>query len=71
MKKVVFAALAVLALASCKKEYTCTINGVSSATYSEKNYTSAQMDALKTTCELAGGTWKAKQFFTIQFKKGI
>ena len=59
MKKVLFAALAVLALASCKKEYTCTISGVS-VTYSEENYTDAQIDAIKTSCELGGGTWKTK-----------
>lgn len=61
MKKVLFLGLALLALASCKKEYTCTYDGgISSATYSEKDYTSAQMDALKSVCTAAGGTWAAK-----------
>lgn len=60
MKKVLFIGLAVLALTSCKKEYTCTYAGISSATYSEKNYTSAQMDILKSACTGSGGTWAAK-----------
>lgn len=61
MKKVLFIGLAMLALTSCKKEYTCTYSGgVSSATYSEKDYTSAQIDALKTVCTSSGGTWATK-----------
>ena len=60
MKKVLFVGLALLALTSCKKEYTCTYTGGSTMTYSEKDYTSAQMDALKSVCTMGGGTWASK-----------
>lgn len=61
MKKVLFAAVAVLALASCKKEYTCKYPSLlPDVKYSEKDYTQEQLDMYKMACEAAGGTWKSK-----------
>lgn len=52
MKKVLFAAVAVLALASCKKEYTCecTTSLTGSATTSGKTEKLSKKDA-KAACE--------------------
>ena len=60
MKKV-FLSVVILAavctsVSSCKKTSTCTISGVK-VEYSSKDYTAAQLDALKTSCIAAGGTW--------------
>ncbi|MCO5258861.1 MAG: hypothetical protein M9916_01840 [Crocinitomicaceae bacterium] len=62
MKKVLLlAGLAVFVLStSCKKEYTCKYTTGTSATYSEKDYNEAQINALKAGCELVGGTWSSK-----------
>lgn len=55
MKKIIFiACLSLVALASCKKDYTCTVAGV------VVNYTDLDKDgadAAKSTCTFAGGTW--------------
>lgn len=55
MKKVFFAAVAVLALASCKKDYTCecTYSGASYK-YDLKNV--KKSDAKK-ACDAAGNQW--------------
>jgi|GEM_PF-877762 len=58
MKKFMFAAVAVLALASCKKDYTCKYEGYETETYTGLNKT--QKDVAKSACELGGGTWSAK-----------
>lgn len=58
MKKVFFAAVAVLALASCKKDYVCKYDGEVVAEYSGLNKT--QKDAAKASCELLGGSLSAK-----------
>ncbi len=60
MKKVMFAAVAVLALASCKKSYTCKFSDSSSAeiTYTDLNKTEA--DAAESACKMAGGSWSTK-----------
>ena len=64
MKKV-FALVAIAGLfatTSCKKNWSCsgtgnpTLDGVE---YPEENYTQDQLDALKATCEFAGGTWSS------------
>jgi len=60
MKKVLFAAVAVLVLASCKKEYTCKYPLLPDVKYSEKDYTQEQLDMYKMACENSGGTWKSK-----------
>lgn len=61
MKKVLFAVIAIAALASCKKDYECrfTIGGSS---YSQDYYdlTSAQADAQEVACTDAGGVWAVK-----------
>lgn len=61
MKKLfVFGCVAVLgaaALASCKKDYTCTANG-STVTYSKLS--SAEATTAETGCKAIGGTWKKK-----------
>lgn len=61
MKKVFFAAVAVLALASCKKDYTCKIEvaGISTS----QDYEGLDKDEAKSAesaCELAGGKWSTK-----------
>jgi hypothetical protein len=46
-----------LALTSCKKEYTCEYEGGAKTTFSEKDYTDAEITAAKTACNFANGTW--------------
>lgn len=65
MKKVLglaaFAVLGVVALSSCKKDYTCsvTVGGITaSADYLDLDKT--QADAAETACEAGGGTWSTK-----------
>ena len=64
MKKLfVYGCVAVLgsvALASCKKSYTCKFSDSSSAeiTYTDLNKTEAE--AAETSCKLAGGSWSTK-----------
>ena len=65
MKKVLgvaaIAVLGVVALASCKKDYTCsvTIDGVTaSADY--PGLSKSEAAATETTCKAGGGTWSAK-----------
>jgi hypothetical protein len=59
MKKVLFVGMVfgALALTSCKKEYTCDFADGQSQTYSEKDFTDAQISAAKTGCNISGGTW--------------
>lgn len=61
MKKLIYVGafffLGTIALSSCKKEHTCDMDG-SKVTYSEKDYTDAQISAAKTACKLGGGTWE-------------
>jgi hypothetical protein len=61
MKKVLgvaaFAVLGVVALSSCKKDYTCTVSGV---VLEYNDFDKTQADAQKTACTLAGGTWSSK-----------
>ena len=63
MKKVLLFAVVggFLALTSCKKDYTCTINllGVESVVeYNDLNKSEA--DDAKAACEAATGTWATK-----------
>lgn len=65
MKKVLgvaaFAVLGVVALSSCKKDYTCSWTS-GGATYSQE-YTGlnkASADAQEINCKNVGGTWSAK-----------
>lgn len=65
MKKVLgvaaFAVLGMVALSSCKKDYTCswTINGVEySQTYPDLDKDAA--DAQETACKNVNGTWAVK-----------
>lgn len=55
MKKVFFAAVAVLALASCKKDYSCE------CTYDSNKYTYELKDVKKSdakdACNAAGNQW--------------
>lgn len=54
MKKVFFAAMTVLALASCKKEWTCECTVTSGDTSTTNSYTSGKMKKVdaKTWCNL-------------------
>lgn len=63
MKKLfVYGCVAVLgaaALASCKKDYTCTYNdGTAPVTYSKLN--KAEAETAETGCKFLGGTWSKK-----------
>jgi hypothetical protein len=62
MKKLfVYGCVAVLgtaALASCKKDYTCTDSDGTTITYSKLSKTEAT--AAESGCALIGGTWKKK-----------
>lgn len=69
MKKVLvasaFAVLGVVALSSCKKDYTCTYSVTSngSTISSSQTYTglsSSQAKAQETACAFDGGTWAKK-----------
>lgn len=60
MKKVLFAAVAVLALASCKKSYTCKFSDSSSAEITYTDLNKAEAEAAETSCQLAGGSWSTK-----------
>jgi|LakMenEpi03Aug12_release.lakeMendotaPanAssembly.Ray.scaffolds.fasta_scaffold1481935_1 hypothetical protein len=55
MKKVIFiACLSLVVLASCKKDYTCTVVGV------DVQYVGLDKDeakAVETSCKSVGGTW--------------
>lgn len=61
MKKILFCMMALVAISfttsSCKKCSTCT-NGNIKAEYCDKDYTTAQLDAIRATCTNTGGTWK-------------
>jgi len=59
MKKLalVIAVVGIVGLSSCKKCNTCETGSIS-AEYCSDTYTTAQLDALESACELAGGTWK-------------
>ncbi len=55
MKKIIFiACLSVVALASCKKDYTCTVSG-STANY--EGLSNDEADAAEAACKSIGGTW--------------
>jgi hypothetical protein len=60
MKNLFFGLVALAAISfsasSCKKCNTCTISNVK-AEYCEKDYTTAQLDAIRATCTNGGGTW--------------
>ena len=63
MKKLfVYGCVAVLgsvALASCKKDYTCTYsNGAAPVNYSK--LTKAEAETAETACKFVGGTWSKK-----------
>lgn len=62
MKKVLvlsaFAVFGVLALSSCKKDYTCDYGGGDTITYT--GLTKAQAESTETVCKLGGGTWSKK-----------
>lgn len=64
MKKL-FGFLAIAGLfvtTSCSKTYTCSGSGVPTLDgieYSENDYTESQLDAIRISCELAGGTWSS------------
>lgn len=65
MKKVLaiggFAVLGVVALSSCKKDYTCTYTSGSTST--SETYTGlskTQAEAQETNCKFFGGTWEKK-----------
>lgn len=56
MKKVfAFAALSLLVLASCKKDYTCDYGDGDTTTYT--GLTKSQATAAESACALGGGTW--------------
>ena len=59
MKRIVLvAAVAMLALASCKKDYVCTVAGVE---VPYKNLSKSDAETLQTACEAGGvGTWSTK-----------
>jgi hypothetical protein len=55
MKKIVFiASFSLLALASCKKDYTCTVAGV---VVNYPDLDKDEADAAKAACTFASGTW--------------
>lgn len=61
MKKLLFIAIAfagVATMTSCKKDYTCTVDGEEFSTCMSCGKTSAS--AFKSTCSLAGGTVTTK-----------
>lgn len=61
MKKVFFAAVAVLALASCKKDYVCKVEAFGISV--EQEYPGLNKDDAKTaenSCKAGGGTWSTK-----------
>lgn len=61
MKKVLFAAVAVLALASCKKTYTCTVkSGDVSSTVEYPDLNKAEAETAESACKSIGGTWSTK-----------
>jgi len=65
MKKVLsiggFAVLGIVALSSCKKDYTCTFSaGSVSTSQTYTDLTKTQADAQETNCEFLGGTWAKK-----------
>lgn len=61
MKKVFFAAVAVLALASCKKDYECKFgSGSNTPTITYTKLDKSQADTAKSQCTLVGGTFSAK-----------
>lgn len=59
MKKLalVIAVAGIVGLSSCKKCNTCETGSLTTE-YCSDTYTTAQLDALESTCKLAGGTWK-------------
>ena len=60
MKKLFFvAAIAVVALSSCKKDYTCTYEGSDGEEVQEYNdLDKDQADAAESACNILGGTWE-------------
>ena len=58
MKKLVLfaAVLGAVSFTSCKKEYSCTIDGVTSTT--DEDLSDDEADDFKSTCEGAGGTYE-------------
>ena len=60
MKKVLFAAIAVLALASCKKEATCKYPLLPSVKYNKADYSDSELAAYKESCVNSVGTWSDK-----------
>ena len=62
MKKALFIGIVFIAfsLTACKKEYTCEYKDGPTYTYSNKNFSDSQIDAAKTTCGNAGGSWSTK-----------
>ena len=59
MKKLLFLGLVLggVTLASCSKTYTCEYPGGTTAEWNSKDHNQATIDAAKTSCNLAGGTW--------------
>lgn len=62
MKKVILvSAVALLALASCKKDYVCTYDVFGIETSIDyPNLEKDLVDDVETTCEAIGGTWSTK-----------
>lgn len=62
MKKLLFAVIAVAALASCKKDYTCTCtSGGYTSTTDYEGLSNSQADAAQLSCELSTAcTWSVK-----------
>lgn len=60
MKKLalVIAVAGIVGLSSCKKCNSCEFSSSTTTEYCSDTYTTAQLDALESTCKLAGGTWK-------------
>ncbi len=58
MKKIIFiASFSLLALASCKKDYTCTALGT---TVEYPGLDKDEAAAAESGCKLIGGTWSTK-----------
>lgn len=56
-----FAVFGVLALSSCKKDYTCSFTSNGSTVSTEyTGLTKAQAEAQETNCKFVGGTWAKK-----------
>lgn len=56
-----FATFGVLALSSCKKDYTCTVGtGSTAVSVTYTGLTKDQATATESTCKAGGGTWAQK-----------